>query len=52
MRGLCGVCQASQAAHTCELCGEVVCDQHYHGQSGACTLCADPTADDPAGFRI
>lgn len=50
--GLCGICQTGRATHTCELCGEVVCDDHYQGQSGACSLCASPTTGDPTGFKI
>ncbi|MFW6153530.1 MAG: hypothetical protein ACOC42_04140 [Halobacteriota archaeon] len=38
--GLCSICEASPARHTCERCGALVCDDHYVPSLGLCTECA------------
>lgn len=35
--GLCAVCRAPGAIHTCSLCGQLVCPRHYRHGRGACT---------------
>jgi len=37
--GLCVYC-GKPAAHTCSLCGALVCEQHFDSSKGICTVCA------------
>jgi len=37
--GICQVCNAAAASHTCEHCGSLVCEQHYDRQQGLCHQC-------------
>jgi hypothetical protein len=36
--GLCAVCQAPGAIHSCTLCGRTVCAQHWRHGAGTCTM--------------
>ncbi|WP_436931595.1 hypothetical protein [Halosimplex halobium] len=51
--GLCEVCQRPDVDHTCDRCGNLVCDRHFDTQLGICSECVaeveggDPT--DPTG---
>lgn len=38
--GLCQICESATATHDCDRCGTLVCDEHYHRQTGYCTNCA------------
>lgn len=40
--GLCTICEAAQARHSCDACGALVCDDHYDRESGRCVNCARP----------
>ena len=46
LTGLCQVCEA-EADHTCDLCGAVVCDEHYRAEMGACVECAQRVESGP-----
>lgn len=37
--GLCQVCESAIAEYSCELCGAVVCEDHYDRSAGACLRC-------------
>jgi len=37
--GLCQVCEAAQATHSCPRCGNAVCDDHWNDGAGACAAC-------------
>lgn len=51
--GLCEVCQQPDVDHTCDRCGNLVCDRHFDADRGVCSECVvgvgpgDPT--DPTG---
>jgi len=47
--GLCQVCESAAAEYSCELCGAVVCADHYDRSAGVCGQCAGGT--DVDGFR-
>ena len=38
--GLCQICEAAPARHTCSLCGRAVCATHWDAETGVCTECA------------
>ena len=38
--GLCEVCQQPDVDHTCDRCGQLVCDRHYDEEAGVCVECA------------
>ncbi len=40
MTGVCQICEASTATHTCESCGNLVCDEHFDESAGVCIQCA------------
>jgi hypothetical protein len=53
--GLCEVCQQPAVDHTCDRCGNLVCDRHFDSELGVCSECvaeaggrdpADPTRSD------
>jgi hypothetical protein len=48
--GLCQICESDEARHSCDRCGQLVCDRHYEPSRGFCATCAR-TADPggPAG---
>lgn len=37
--GLCQICEAAMAEHSCRQCGRAVCDDHWNDGSGACMGC-------------
>lgn len=49
--GLCEICQQPDVDHTCQRCGQLVCDRHFDQDSGVCVECAaelgraDPTRE-------
>lgn len=54
--GLCEVCQQPDVDHSCDRCGNLVCDQHFDDDLGVCAECVaevgrgDPTDPvDPTG---
>ncbi|WP_144922952.1 zinc finger HIT domain-containing protein [Halorubrum salsamenti] len=38
--GLCQVCEAAPARHTCPRCGRAVCEDHWRDAGEICTACA------------
>jgi len=38
--GLCHVCEAAPASHTCPRCGRAVCEDHWDDDADICTACA------------
>ena len=38
--GLCEVCQQPDVDHTCDRCGQLVCDRHFDEETGVCVECA------------
>jgi len=48
--GLCEICQRPEVDHTCDRCGNLVCDRHFDAQLGICTECvAEVEGGDPTG---
>jgi hypothetical protein len=51
--GLCEICQRPEVDHTCDRCGNLVCDRHFDARREICSECVaqiegvDP--DDPTG---
>ncbi len=41
--GLCHVCESAAARHTCGLCGQAVCVDHWQSTANACSACARGT---------
>jgi len=39
LMGLCSICGKPGAMYTCNLCGRVVCSQHFNSIHGVCTHC-------------
>jgi hypothetical protein len=37
--GLCEVCQQPDVDHTCDRCGQLVCDRHFDEETGVCVEC-------------
>jgi len=37
---LCEVCGQPSVDHTCDRCGQLVCDRHYDEDTGFCVECA------------
>jgi len=37
--GLCEVCQQPAVDHTCDRCGNLVCDRHFDSELGVCSEC-------------
>jgi hypothetical protein len=37
--GLCEVCNQPDVDHTCDRCGQLVCDRHFDEEQGACIKC-------------
>lgn len=37
--GLCQICEQKEIADGCDMCGRVVCRDHYDHSSGYCTAC-------------
>ncbi|WP_418282800.1 hypothetical protein [Halorubrum sp. DTA98] len=58
--GPCGICERAPARHTCGLCGQQVCHDHWSETAGACSPCAEGRSSDDSterddgtdGFRI
>ena len=59
--GLCSVCEARQASHSCDNCGALVCEEHYDESRGFCAECAsagggkrvsEPDSDDLLGDGV
>lgn len=38
--GLCEICGQGEAAHGCDRCGALVCEDHYDETLGLCVECA------------
>jgi len=50
--GLCEICQQPDVEHTCDRCGQLVCDRHFDTETGVCIECvADLGRSDPTGQR-
>lgn len=56
LSGLCEVCQTPSVEHTCDRCGQLVCDTHFDETVGVCVECAsevgrqpDPVGQDQGG---
>lgn len=62
--GLCDICGTPGVDHTCDRCGQLVCDRHFEASLGVCTECAsevgrptdptrsqDPDHDDVETYR-
>lgn len=45
--GLCEICQTGTVEHTCDRCGNLVCDQHLDRTTGRCTECVADTSGRP-----
>ncbi len=42
--GLCMICsRVAEPAHTCRMCGAIVCPEHYSKEHGVCTKCLSST---------
>jgi ribosomal protein L37AE/L43A len=39
-QGVCQVCEAAPADHSCEQCGALVCEKHFDEGIGVCVQCA------------
>lgn len=37
--GLCEICQTPDVDHSCDRCGQLVCDRHFDAELGICTEC-------------
>lgn len=37
--GLCEICESNPIEDQCDLCGRLVCAEHYDADSGLCTDC-------------
>jgi len=37
--GLCEICQQPEVDHTCDRCGQLVCDRHFEEDRGVCSEC-------------
>ncbi|MFW5895997.1 MAG: hypothetical protein ACOCUA_01285 [archaeon] len=37
--GLCQICEAAEASHRCDRCGNLVCDDHFEATRGYCVDC-------------
>ncbi|MFC7194498.1 hypothetical protein ACFQL4_07235 [Halosimplex aquaticum] len=47
--GLCEVCQQPAVDHTCDRCGNLVCDRHFDAELGVCSECvAEIRGGDPS----
>ncbi|SFR54290.1 hypothetical protein [Halogeometricum limi] len=44
--GLCHVCEANEAEHTCPQCGTAVCDDHFRQTRGLCVRCVETAGRD------
>ena len=44
--GLCEVCESRTTEDQCDLCGRLVCAEHYDTQSGRCTDCLSKFGDE------
>ncbi|WP_226023293.1 hypothetical protein [Halomicrobium salinisoli] len=38
--GLCEICEAPSVEHTCDRCGQLVCERHFDEDAGVCVECA------------
>jgi len=38
--GLCAVCDQPDVDHSCDRCGQLVCDRHWNERTGLCAECA------------
>jgi hypothetical protein len=38
--GLCEICQQPDVDHTCDRCGQLVCQRHFDETTGVCVECA------------
>ncbi len=36
----CEICQTADVRHTCDRCGQLVCDRHFDDDTGLCVECA------------
>jgi len=36
----CEICQTADVRHTCDRCGQLVCDRHFDDETGLCVECA------------
>jgi len=44
--GLCEICATGTVEHTCDRCGNLVCEQHFDETTGFCVECtAEMTGD-------
>ena len=48
--GLCEVCQRPEVDHTCDRCGQLVCDRHFDEETGVCVECVAEVGR-PGGVR-
>jgi hypothetical protein len=48
--GLCEICGTPGVEHTCDRCGQLVCDRHFDASLGVCVECASEVGQpgDPA----
>ncbi|WP_229122244.1 hypothetical protein [Halapricum desulfuricans] len=37
--GLCEICGKPDIEHTCNRCGQLVCERHYNAEMGVCVEC-------------
>ncbi|MDR5672854.1 hypothetical protein RH858_06785 [Halalkaliarchaeum sp. AArc-GB] len=38
--GVCQICESRPGRHTCRLCGQFVCEEHFRTMEAICTDCA------------
>lgn len=43
----CEICGRADVRHTCDRCGQLVCNQHFDDEVGFCIECAADVGADP-----
>lgn len=43
----CEICTTKDVRHTCDRCGQLVCDKHFDEKTGFCVECAAEFEDSP-----
>lgn len=49
--GMCDVCEARTAEHSCPQCGANVCEKHFDREFELCMTCAPTGGASPPGSR-
>lgn len=43
----CEICHRADVSHTCDRCGQLVCQEHFEEDLGLCVECVADVGDDP-----